>query len=157
MTQKTLPILGTVCAISIVLLGFMAGCKKKDVENKEAVSQSTAEERSDKKDESGDAEHKKDISFSTADKDDVKSESASSEGSDKELKDSGDKDKKEEDSSKKEDYLKKEPEESSKTSKADIKDGKRVALVEEALKNMGSSLSDRAHAKVDALEDVILA
>ena len=66
------------------------------------------------------------------------------------MKDSGDKDKKEED-------LKKEPEESSKTSKADIKDGKRVALVEEALKNMGSSLSDRAHAKVDALEDVILA
>ncbi|GAJ46132.1 hypothetical protein HE1_00455 [Holospora elegans E1] len=80
MTQKTLPILGTVCAISLVLLGFIAGCKKK--EEKEEVS--SEKDKGETTKEPSPSEEKKDISMSDSQEKNQETDGSSeSEGSKK--------------------------------------------------------------------------
>ena len=150
MTQKTLSILGTVCALSLVLLGLIAGCKKK--EGKEE----TSSEKTDATKEQSSGEEKKDINLSSIQE---KSEEANKDSGElkKEVKSTmkeEESDNKEEKSKEKEDNKKEKKEESK---LKDKKDQKRVALVEKTLKNMAVALSDPKGKPMSVEDDVLLA
>ncbi|ETZ05273.1 hypothetical protein [Holospora undulata] len=144
MTQKTLPILGTACAISLVLLGFVAGCKKKD--EKEEVS--SDKDKGEATKEPSPSEEKKDINMSDSQEKSAETD-VSSESEEVKKEEGGDNKEEKSEEDKKE--KKKKANSSSKG------DEKRVALVEKTLKDMAVALSDSRNKSKSVEDDVLLA
>ena len=153
MTQKTLPILGTVCMFSLVFLGILAGCKeKKNEEPKETASS----ENSDHKEPN--ADNKKDISFEEIKDDAAEAKDKEGKNTDSSKTHESEKtdDKAVDDENKEEEKDKKKEEHKKDEKKDKLKDEDRVALVEKTLELMANSRGHSGSTGKD-VEDVLLA